>query len=420
MPLVHKAVKKPREILYAAEWNEPHVGVLEPEQVPSLPRTKIEDLFSTPFWDQIPDKPEVYPPESHASAHAPGGADPLDEHYLPRTGGTITGALRLQGDLTIDKTEPMIMLKHTEALMGGVSVRDEGMYISAYNLPLILYTAEVRPAAGGYTDLGNFTENWKNGYFSGVVYKRASRYGWLTSDPDLDIGLVWFRRDLRRLRFCPDGFTAKTLAHTDDIDAHRNAVPIDHADGAVTTPKIADGAVTTPKISDGAVTTPKIDDGAVTTLKIADSAVTTLKIDDGAVTTPKIADGAVTPAKVVPVLQPSGLGQARRIGAYTTSTTFVHVEAADPLLNFDQLGLDGWVLWCEKTRNCAIRLELHNINNERTYTDELTMTHGAGYIAYSAPFSLPSGTRRVCLNMRSTDGATANLLWAYLSKTTGP
>ena len=40
-------------------------------------RADIRDFWATPFWDSIPDKPSVFPPEAHASSHKPGGADPI-------------------------------------------------------------------------------------------------------------------------------------------------------------------------------------------------------------------------------------------------------------------------------------------------------------------------------------------------------
>jgi len=40
-------------------------GVLDLARIPSLPRSKISDLFSSPFWDNIPDKPSEFPPEAH-------------------------------------------------------------------------------------------------------------------------------------------------------------------------------------------------------------------------------------------------------------------------------------------------------------------------------------------------------------------
>ena len=40
-------------------------GVLDLARIPSLPRSKISDFFSSPFWDNIPDKPSKFPPEAH-------------------------------------------------------------------------------------------------------------------------------------------------------------------------------------------------------------------------------------------------------------------------------------------------------------------------------------------------------------------
>ena len=41
-------------------------GVFDIERIPDLTRSKITDFFSSPFWDNIPDKPSVFPPESHS------------------------------------------------------------------------------------------------------------------------------------------------------------------------------------------------------------------------------------------------------------------------------------------------------------------------------------------------------------------
>jgi hypothetical protein len=40
-----------------------------------LSRSQISDLFNSPFWNNIPDKPASYPPSAHASTHAAEGAD---------------------------------------------------------------------------------------------------------------------------------------------------------------------------------------------------------------------------------------------------------------------------------------------------------------------------------------------------------
>ena len=40
-------------------------------------RSDISDLFDTPFWDRIPDKPSKYSPSSHASTHLSTGNDEI-------------------------------------------------------------------------------------------------------------------------------------------------------------------------------------------------------------------------------------------------------------------------------------------------------------------------------------------------------
>jgi len=40
-------------------------GTLDVARIPDLTRSKITDFFSSPFWDDIPDKPSVFPPDTH-------------------------------------------------------------------------------------------------------------------------------------------------------------------------------------------------------------------------------------------------------------------------------------------------------------------------------------------------------------------
>jgi len=40
-------------------------GVFSVERIPDLPRSKISDLFTAPFWGNIPDKPSTFPPSPH-------------------------------------------------------------------------------------------------------------------------------------------------------------------------------------------------------------------------------------------------------------------------------------------------------------------------------------------------------------------
>jgi len=53
-------------------------------------RSWISDFFSAPFWDNIPDKPSAFPPEAHASRHALGGEDELSLDASQITSGTLS------------------------------------------------------------------------------------------------------------------------------------------------------------------------------------------------------------------------------------------------------------------------------------------------------------------------------------------
>jgi len=55
-------------------------------------RSWISDLFSSPFWDNIPDKPSVFPPDLHAAAHGLGGADELSLDASQIASGILSAA----------------------------------------------------------------------------------------------------------------------------------------------------------------------------------------------------------------------------------------------------------------------------------------------------------------------------------------
>jgi len=55
-------------------------------------RSWISDFFSSPFWPNIPDKPSVFPPELHASAHGLGGADQISIDASQTTSGVFSVA----------------------------------------------------------------------------------------------------------------------------------------------------------------------------------------------------------------------------------------------------------------------------------------------------------------------------------------
>jgi len=61
----------------------------------------------------------------------------------------------------------------------------------------------------------------------------------LTTDPALAAGLLWHRSDLGRLRWSTDGVAIEDLCHASELDTHKTTIPIDHADGSITSPKLA-------------------------------------------------------------------------------------------------------------------------------------------------------------------------------------
>jgi len=104
MGIKHKSVKQRGSVLYASEWNEEHDndmrgerlinlgrpikptdalrlqellehksaipidhpdGSITDAKIKSISRSKIPDFFSPPFWSNIPDKPDKFPPELH-------------------------------------------------------------------------------------------------------------------------------------------------------------------------------------------------------------------------------------------------------------------------------------------------------------------------------------------------------------------
>jgi len=65
-------------------------GVFDIARIPDIPRGKVPDFWDTPFWDNIPDKPSVYPPELHASLHGLGGIDELSLDATQITSGVLS------------------------------------------------------------------------------------------------------------------------------------------------------------------------------------------------------------------------------------------------------------------------------------------------------------------------------------------
>jgi len=50
---------------FNAKYDSDLDGVFEVSAIPSLTRDKITDLFNSPFWGLIPDRPSLFPPSPH-------------------------------------------------------------------------------------------------------------------------------------------------------------------------------------------------------------------------------------------------------------------------------------------------------------------------------------------------------------------
>jgi len=67
-------------------------------------RSIISDFWNSPFWDNIPDKPSAFPPESHASSHLPNGSDPLFDQTLNTTDDVKFNTIQLGANAIKDST----------------------------------------------------------------------------------------------------------------------------------------------------------------------------------------------------------------------------------------------------------------------------------------------------------------------------
>jgi hypothetical protein len=67
-------------------------GIFDLSTIPSLPRSRISDFFSSPFWGNIPDKPSAFTPTAHANTHADGGSDELSLDASQITSGVFATA----------------------------------------------------------------------------------------------------------------------------------------------------------------------------------------------------------------------------------------------------------------------------------------------------------------------------------------
>jgi hypothetical protein len=60
----------------------------------------------------------------------------------------------------------------------------------------------------------------------------------LSADPAVTEGQLWYRSDLKRLRYY-DGVFSRSLVHLDEFNTHKTASPMDHPDGSVKPAKLS-------------------------------------------------------------------------------------------------------------------------------------------------------------------------------------
>ncbi|MCD6199455.1 MAG: hypothetical protein J7K15_12955, partial [Deltaproteobacteria bacterium] len=110
-------------------------GVFDVDRIPSLPRSKISDFFSSPFWDNIPDKPSQFPPEPHTHSR-----DDITDFWSTPFWDNIP-----------DKPSTFPPSAHTH------SVSD------------ITFDGSIIPDEDGAYDLGSYEVRWRDAFFRGSV-----------------------------------------------------------------------------------------------------------------------------------------------------------------------------------------------------------------------------------------------------------
>jgi hypothetical protein len=122
----------------------------------ALGRNQIADLFNSPFWGNIPDKPTSFNPSAHASTHIAGGADaitaPLNPAALP-SGTLKVGSETLlwssdaeaSSNVTGGYTLKSVTCNDKLAIVTKVSVEDKGNGSTYYIDAQIRFT----PYSGG-------------------------------------------------------------------------------------------------------------------------------------------------------------------------------------------------------------------------------------------------------------------------------
>ena len=141
-------------------------GVLALDRIPDVPRSKITDLFTAPFWENIPDRPSTFPPSPH-------GHDASD---------VVTGVL------SPDRIPDIPSDKIADGAITTAKIADGAVTRAKIEAPLALTDVTLES---------------------------------VTADPALRAGRIWLRSDLSRIRFSPDGTAVLSLPiGTINVDAH--------------------------------------------------------------------------------------------------------------------------------------------------------------------------------------------------------
>jgi len=126
----------------------------------SFRRQWIRDFFSSPFWDNIPDKPSKFPPEAHASAHAKGGSDEL----------SLDASQIVSGVLSVDRIPDLPRSKITDFFSSPFwdNIPDKPSYFPS-KASLFTVDNHIKPPSGATYDLGDSSKDFRIGWFSQAV-----------------------------------------------------------------------------------------------------------------------------------------------------------------------------------------------------------------------------------------------------------
>jgi hypothetical protein len=256
----------------------PSGNVYPPIAIPphTHPRSDITDLFSSPFWNNIPDKPSAFTPSAHASSHLKGGADEvlnlsninaavgfsIDAHASRhKQGGAdeVVGVVLQGTTLPTAGVAGRFFLK-TDVLefyydngtswvkVGKLAGLDLDAHASRHDIGGAdqipgLASHKSRHLKGGADEVLNLTNINSAVGFSIEAHRARHEKGGVdevralgsitaddialatrTTDPTLAAGRIWFRSDVKELRSSLDGTSITTFAPAKDAFARQLAL----------------------------------------------------------------------------------------------------------------------------------------------------------------------------------------------------